>query len=190
MWLIRNQYIFETATDTNMKQYENSMETRKAYLEMFDVCFISFPANVNAIFEFFTMDTASTLATPCEIRSRSSRRDCGSGDWYTRSFTYPHRHNVRGCRGLRNGSCLSHPSLFVLPTPFYFDSDRGATRGSYATVDVPSENLMRFLTVFHVCIYNCIEYTQISYGPNTIYNSCVCIFFPAYLLSGLPDSLP
>jgi hypothetical protein len=35
--------------DENMKQLENSMET----LEMYHMCSISCPANVNAMFEFF-----------------------------------------------------------------------------------------------------------------------------------------
>jgi hypothetical protein len=36
-----------------MKQPENSMETHKVDLVMFDIRSISFSANVNAIFEFF-----------------------------------------------------------------------------------------------------------------------------------------
>jgi hypothetical protein len=44
--------IFERVTDTNMKQLENSMETHRVYLEMTDMCSISYSTNVNAIFEF------------------------------------------------------------------------------------------------------------------------------------------
>jgi hypothetical protein len=50
--MVRNEYIFETVTNTNMKQLENVMETHKVYLEMFDMCSISYSANVNAVLEF------------------------------------------------------------------------------------------------------------------------------------------
>jgi hypothetical protein len=39
--VIRNLCIFKMVTDTNIKQLENSMETHKAYLEMFNLQFSS-----------------------------------------------------------------------------------------------------------------------------------------------------
>jgi hypothetical protein len=45
-------------TYTNAKQIENSKETHKVYLEMFDMCTVSYYANVNAIFKIFRMYTA------------------------------------------------------------------------------------------------------------------------------------
>jgi hypothetical protein len=42
------------------KQLENSMETRKIYLEIFDICSITCSANVNAVFKFF----------PCTLQLR------------------------------------------------------------------------------------------------------------------------
>jgi hypothetical protein len=52
------------------------------------------------------------VAVACEIRSRSSQRDCGIGGRYTWSSTLPHRQQdtwrtVRGSRTPRNGFCLS-----------------------------------------------------------------------------------
>lgn len=38
--------------DTIMKQLENCMETHKDYLDTFDICSVSYFANVNMIFEF------------------------------------------------------------------------------------------------------------------------------------------
>jgi hypothetical protein len=40
-------------TDTNTKQFENSIEAHEVYLEVFDMCFISYSANVDASSEFF-----------------------------------------------------------------------------------------------------------------------------------------
>jgi hypothetical protein len=45
--------IIERITDTDMKKLENSMKIHNVYLEMFDMCSISYSANVNQIFEFF-----------------------------------------------------------------------------------------------------------------------------------------
>jgi hypothetical protein len=36
-----------------MKQPKNSMETHNVYLEMFDMCSISYSTNINMTFEFF-----------------------------------------------------------------------------------------------------------------------------------------
>lgn len=55
---------------------------------------------------------------------------------------------------------------FALESPFTFDSDRSASRGSYVTISVANENLMNFLvvlTLLHVCIYNHFENTPLSY---------------------------
>jgi hypothetical protein len=40
-------------TDTNVKQLENGMKTQEVSAEMFDMCSISYSANVNVISEFF-----------------------------------------------------------------------------------------------------------------------------------------
>jgi hypothetical protein len=43
---------FQNGYSTNTKQLENSLENHKLYVEMFDICFISYSANFNTIFEF------------------------------------------------------------------------------------------------------------------------------------------
>jgi hypothetical protein len=45
-------YSFKTVTDTNMTELENSTEFHKVHLGIFDMCSISYSANVNVIFEF------------------------------------------------------------------------------------------------------------------------------------------
>jgi hypothetical protein len=49
IWMIRNSCILKRATGTNIKQPENNIKTYKVYLEMFDMCSISYSANVNVI---------------------------------------------------------------------------------------------------------------------------------------------
>jgi hypothetical protein len=46
--VIRNWYVFETVTDTSMKQLEKSMEIDKTYLKMFGIYSISYFASVDA----------------------------------------------------------------------------------------------------------------------------------------------
>jgi hypothetical protein len=36
-----------------MKQLENNVKSHKVYIEMLDMCSVSYPAYANAIFEFF-----------------------------------------------------------------------------------------------------------------------------------------
>jgi hypothetical protein len=50
--VINNCCILSRVEDTTMKLLENSMETHKVYLEMFDVCSIIYSADVNVIFDF------------------------------------------------------------------------------------------------------------------------------------------
>jgi hypothetical protein len=45
--------MFEQFRDTNIKQLENSMETHKVYVEMFDIHSISYSANANTMLEIF-----------------------------------------------------------------------------------------------------------------------------------------
>jgi hypothetical protein len=93
-----NLRIFEAVTDTNMKEVENSMETHKLYVEMFDICSIR-----------------KCQRMVCEIRSRNSGRGLDVGSW---SVTYPHRWKIPGSRGPRNGSCSCYPSLLNLRRNF------------------------------------------------------------------------
>jgi hypothetical protein len=53
IWVITRCCIFETVIDTNMERLGNSKEAHRIYIEMFDLCSISYSANVNAILEFF-----------------------------------------------------------------------------------------------------------------------------------------
>jgi hypothetical protein len=64
-------------------------------------------------------------------------------------------------------ACLITSNIlpFALETPFYFDSDRSATRDWYVKINVANENLKRFLAVFkmyHVFVCNLCENTLIS----------------------------
>jgi hypothetical protein len=52
--VVRNAFIFQTVTDTKMKQFENSMETRDVHLEKFEICSISYTAKVNSTIECFS----------------------------------------------------------------------------------------------------------------------------------------
>jgi hypothetical protein len=54
-----------------MKQLPNSMQSNKVYLDTFDMCFISYSTNVNAILKLRSNCDSSTLAMACEVRSRS-----------------------------------------------------------------------------------------------------------------------
>lgn len=51
--MVINESILETVTDRNTTQPENSKEKHQVYLEMSDMCSICYPANINAISEFF-----------------------------------------------------------------------------------------------------------------------------------------
>jgi hypothetical protein len=47
IWLVRNSCLLDEVTDMNMKRPERRVET-------FDLCSISYSANLKAIFEFFS----------------------------------------------------------------------------------------------------------------------------------------
>jgi hypothetical protein len=67
-----DKFIFKTVMDTDMKQLKNNLETHKFYLEMFDICSISYPTNINVIFILFPVHCncdSLTLAIACEILS-------------------------------------------------------------------------------------------------------------------------
>jgi hypothetical protein len=59
---------------------------------------------------------------------------------------------------------------FALETQFFFDTDRSATRGQYATTSTANENSVNFLAVsnFRICICNRFENTLISQQPNNL----------------------
>jgi hypothetical protein len=100
--------------DSNIKNLENRMRTRKIYLETFDVCYTRYSSSVNEIFEFLPCAPQydkSTLATSSEIRSRSSRKDYGTGTRVDASglsyipICISCMSKVRWSRGPNNGFC-------------------------------------------------------------------------------------
>jgi hypothetical protein len=100
--------IFETVTDTNIKQFLNNMKTHKVFLEVFVMFSISYFANVDAIFEFF----------PCS--SQLWLVDHGCGLWHRRLVYLFFRissevnvawSNIWRSEASRNGCCSSYPSL-------------------------------------------------------------------------------
>jgi hypothetical protein len=119
-----NQCIFETVTDTNMKCLENSMETHKVYLEMFDMYFITYSANAYS--------NSSHVRRNCDSSTLAMAREISFsvGLWDPRLvylvFTYPQSHGVRS-RDVWVLFVLSKP--FALETPFSFDNDWSAARG-------------------------------------------------------------
>jgi hypothetical protein len=50
IWLKINLCIFETNKDTSMKLLENIMETQRNYVDLVDMCSISYYANINILF--------------------------------------------------------------------------------------------------------------------------------------------
>jgi hypothetical protein len=68
-----------------MEHLENDMECHNVYLLMLD-------CSANILIPPMHAETVThpTLAGAFEIRSLSSRKDCGSGGWYAWSFTYYH----------------------------------------------------------------------------------------------------
>jgi hypothetical protein len=82
-----------------MEQVEISVESRNIYVQMFDMCSISYPANLNVTFEFFPY--ALQLVTqwrwlwPVESALQGT---VASGGWYTWSFIYPYRWESHGIR--------------------------------------------------------------------------------------------
>jgi membrane protein YqaA with SNARE-associated domain len=87
-----------------MKQFENSTETHKVYLEMFGICFISFSVNVNAKFELFPMHAATVTHRRWLWLVKFALEGTGSGGWYTWSFTCSHRHKPHEIRSGDVGS--------------------------------------------------------------------------------------
>jgi hypothetical protein len=61
---------------------------------------------------------------------------------------------------------------FVLETPFYFDSDRSASRGRYIKINIANENLtspvycVKFVLFFHVSIT--YHTSKVSYLGRTL----------------------
>jgi hypothetical protein len=53
MIFVVRQCIMETVRNTNIKPYENSIETRGIYLKMFNVFSINFSTDFNILFEIF-----------------------------------------------------------------------------------------------------------------------------------------
>jgi hypothetical protein len=74
--------------------------------------------------------------------------------------------------GIRSGdlrNCSSYRSLPHMKRHFSLTSDRSATRGRYATVNVANGYLISFLSVFklfYVCNYTRLNKTPVSYHPN------------------------
>jgi hypothetical protein len=119
------------------------METRKIYLATFDMCSISYPANVNVIFEFFPCTPQLWLIDfglwnslskgLCHQRlvDLSSNIPIGISrmEWGPEIY------------GANEWVLLVLSKLSALETPFSFDSDRSASGGWYVTINVADERL-------------------------------------------------
>lgn len=119
----------------------------------------------------------------CEIRSR---RNSLKELWYRRSvYTVFHispykSHGVRSgdVGGQGNGPApptTSNVAPSTLETPYSFDSNRSATHGRYASINVTNKNLTSFLAafkLFHVYICNRFGNTLISWLPNHLQWPC------------------
>jgi hypothetical protein len=152
------------------------METHTVHLEMFHMYSISYPANStlhsNSSHVHRKCDS-STLAMSCEIRSWSSRRYCGTGKWYTWSFTFVEVawSKVRWSRGPRNGCCPSYSSLLLLRCRFPLTVIGAPLGGWYVIINIAKKKSNQFPCCFQVFSCSYLQpfrkYTN-SFYPNHV----------------------
>jgi hypothetical protein len=94
------------------------------------------------------------------------------------SFNWSHDHCSCMSRYVVPVTATRNSVPHALKTPFWFHSDRNATRGWYVIISVTNTNIMSFYTVFvlfYVFICNRFENTLIYFHPNHLYQTHICI---------------